>query len=317
MQIGTIGLNHKSAPIAIRELFSEALLHLHNNIDWDGHSLVPFSTCNRSEIIFSSDDVSQTHIDLLAAFRRKMPLDFEHHLYSYFGRDSFLHLTRVVTGLDSALVGECEIQRQVKKAYEKEKQNRSLSRDLHYAFQKSFKIAKSMRSRFRMERWGMDLPHIIWDVLSGNNVQRVLFVGYSDINRKIMAYLQKKEIEFDLYTRCLDAPYRVIASLEYLNTYDAVICGTTSQEYILTKERNAVPNVLLDLGVPRNIDPTLGEGRVLMNIDELSQSVQEKKTQVATEIVMCGKAIEHLVDRHKMLYFLNSKPQVRKLYQVI
>lgn len=319
MQIGTIGLNHKSAPIAVREYFSAAIEALLQDPQWKGSSLVAFSTCNRSEVIFSSEDVSETHIELLSTFREHMSIPFEHHLYSYFGRDSFLHLARVVTGLDSALIGECEIQRQVKKAYEREKERRTLSREMHYIFQKSFKVAKSMRSRFTMERWGMDLPHIIWEVLHEERVERILFIGYSEINRKIMGYIAKKGVPFDVYTKAEGIPYPSLDTMPTLNLYDAVISGTMSYGYVLSEEHiQDAPRILLDLGVPRNIDPQLGyDGRVLLNIDELSAKVEKKKAQSATEIVMCGKSVEHLVDRHKTLYYINARPQIRKLHKVI
>lgn len=319
MQIGTIGLNHKSAPIAMREYFSEALLTLSENPEWKDVSFVPFSTCNRSEIIFSSSDVSSMHIQLLSAFRDAMPVPFEHHLYTYFGRDSFLHLARVTSGLDSALVGECEIQRQVKKAYDIAKKTRYLSREMHFVFQKSFKIAKGMRTRFCMERWGDGIPHIIWDLLKEREATQLLFIGYSDINRKIMNYLHRKKVQFTVVTKADALPYPSLRNLPSLSEYDAIISGTNAPQPIIKVEKaHEAPSLLIDLGVPRNIDPQLADfDKDVYNIDQLSGRVQQKRAESAAEITLCSQGIKHLVDRHTTLFFIHSKPHIRMLHNAI
>src|SRR5207244_4328762 len=108
------------------------------------HPIVVLSTCNRTEIYFSAENLAEAHSDLLAHFRKQIEEPFEHRLYSYFGIDCFAHLCRVASGLDSAILAETEIQRQVKVAYAA---GRVLPSCLHYIFQKALKVSKGMRNQ--------------------------------------------------------------------------------------------------------------------------------------------------------------------------
>src|SRR3989304_3124875 len=126
MRIGVLGINHKSASLDVREAVARASHAIAADF-----SAVLLSTCNRTEIYFSEDDLAGAHSQILHELKSRIGISFEHALYAYFGEDCFFHLAAVTAGLDSGLLGESEIQRQVKAAYQAAT---GLSSPLHFLF---------------------------------------------------------------------------------------------------------------------------------------------------------------------------------------
>src|SRR5262245_52879886 len=103
MRFGVVGINHKLADLKLREKLAKACQNRFLSSSFHGdHHFVLLSTCNRTEFYFSSDDLAETHSYLLRILRQDVEDDFDQKLYTYFGTDCFLHLTRVTSGLDSA-----------------------------------------------------------------------------------------------------------------------------------------------------------------------------------------------------------------------
>src|SRR6185503_11227665 len=112
MQIGVLGINHKSAEISRREQVAHACrIRVSRDCEIaERYHCVVLSTCNRTEIYFSSDNLAEAHSALLNVLRGEIEIPFEHKLYSFFGFDCFMHLARVTSGLDSVIIAESEIQ---------------------------------------------------------------------------------------------------------------------------------------------------------------------------------------------------------------
>lgn len=293
MRIGVIGVNHKLADLKLRDQLAKACQHRFgtNYFFHHPHHFVLLSTCNRTEIYFSSDDLSYTHSYLLAILRLEIEKEFDHKLYSYFGIDCFCHLARVTAGLDSAILAETEIQGQVKVAYEKATHYYLLPKDLHFLFQKSLKIAKKIRSELQL---GRGMPHLEQAILQiGSKTfinplnSRILFIGASQINRKIFTFLKSKNFQ-DL-TLCnrsdsLAEKWASDYSLHLLKWkffdewihYDWIIFGTKSPNYLIHSSNVALESnkkmLIMDLSVPRNVDPKLTQHTFLslFNIDQLN-----------------------------------------------
>lgn len=295
MKIAVLGVNHKLADLELRECFAKSCQSRFapGKSYYTGHHFVLLSTCNRTEIYFSSEDLAETHSYILHSLRQDITIDFEQKLYSFFGTDCFTHLCRVTAGLDSAIIGETEIQGQVKLAYEHAMQLHKLPKAMHYLFQKSLKIGKYTRSKIPCER---NLPGIedavfeagkknLPDILSS----KVLFVGASSINKKVLCHFKAKGItDITLCNRSLIPkdleekfqvkilPWKMLSSW---HEYNFIICGTKASESLLTKdslsEKNTSKKLLIDLGLPRNIDPLLEKEELihLYNIDQLNSSL--------------------------------------------
>lgn len=276
LQIGVLGINFKTAELALRESIARGAQSLSGErAIFFPHPIVVLSTCNRTEIYFSSDDLAAAHSDLLAYLRSQIGEGFEHRLYSYFGIDCFAHLARVASGLDSAILAETEIQRQVKVAYS---QARKLPACLHYAFQKALKVSKGVRNQLELERGAPTLYGTLWQLTEWKN-KKILLVGYSEINRGLISYLTHKGV-MNL-TLCTRDPNSVnlegvlLADRRVLNhwqEFDVIVCASKANGYLISGE-GTKNHVIFDLSVPRNVDPLVGAK--LYNIDQLIEQNNE------------------------------------------
>ena len=197
MQIGILGINHKSADLTLREKFAKACARLFGTECslYALFSWVLLSTCNRTEIYFQSEDPTDTHTYILNALRNEIREEFEHRIYTYFGSDCFFHLARVTAGVDSALIGESEIQGQVKRAYEDADR---LSPELHFLFQKALKIGKDIRSNAQFMQNALSIEEAVLNAIAEHlpalTQPKILLVGLSEINYKILLRLRQQGI---------------------------------------------------------------------------------------------------------------------------
>lgn len=270
LNVGVLGINFKTADLQLREAIARGAESLRGERAlFFPHPIVLLSTCNRTEIYFSAEDLGAAHSDLLAVLRKSVEEPFEHRLYSYFGIDCFAHLCRVAAGLDSAILAETEIQRQVKVAYA---QARALPSCLHYVFQKALKVSKEVRSGLGVE--GPSLYGTLWQLAEWKR-KRILLVGYSEINRGFASFLMHKGIEgFSLCTRNPAAvrlegvDLRDRSVLDRWQEYELIVCASKAEEYLIQGKGDAC-HCIFDLSVPRNVDPEVGKTARLYNIDQL------------------------------------------------
>lgn len=319
MQVGVVGINHKSSSLSLREKLARAFQKEFNT----PLNTILLSTCNRTELYFCARSLSEKHIDVLGRLKAQMQGNFEHALYSYFGQDCFHHLGKVISGIDSAILGESDIQRQAKLAYEQAREWGELSHELHYLFQKGLKIGKEMRTSFLLTKKGIPLPQAIHSILEGNRKElkqcRVLFVGNSAINRKLIGFFKQKGCEkITLCTRMTTGEFPVVnvihwEGLEMWSSYDVVVCGTHHDRFVIDAPQKEMEETLLfDLSVPRNVNPVLARHPQLKlyNIDQIGEIARKKKD--AKEILLCENVIEKAVIRQMQLF--NERRQAKWRY---
>lgn len=314
MLVGILGINHKLADLKLRETLaktcerkfgSDRLLH-------EDHSFILLSTCNRTEIYFHSQDLAATHTYIMSILREEVQSDFEQKLYSYFGFDCFLHLARVTSGLDSAIIAETEIQGQVKNAYESALQCQIIPKDLHFLFQKVLKIGKKVRSDFPLQRGLPSLEHAIFIIgqqeFKDIEQTKILFVGASDINSKILRYLRLKNCQnITICNRSIETAKNIASNyglyilpwseLGSWHDYDWIIVGTKAPDYLL-KNNVLIKSVIhhkliMDLSVPRNVEPGLGLlNRInLMNIDEINRLLNHRMEKMSHTLIKTEEII--------------------------
>ncbi|MCB1112123.1 MAG: glutamyl-tRNA reductase [Chlamydiales bacterium] len=332
MRVGVVGINHKLADLKVREQLAKICTRKFGP-DCSIHpeqTFVLLSTCNRTELYFSSGDLPETHNYILSILRQGVGDDFDQKLYSYFREDAFLHLAKVTAGLDSAIVGETEIQGQVKIAYEKACRYADLPHELHFLFQKSLRIGKTVRSKLLMGRGMPDLEHAILNVGSQlfdtPEASRILFIGASDINFKVIHFLKKKEVGQITLCNRTEATARIAANkyelellpwerLHHWHHYDWIICGTKSPEYLLTHDTfpgtHPKRKLIIDLCVPRNVEPKLARNRqiTLMNIDQINRLLRTRRKQMNTLLQDAEEIILTSALRHVDIF--RNKEQVR------
>lgn len=278
MRIGVLGISCKSAPLALREKIAQAASCI------TSHKVV-VSTCHRTEIYFSGEDLATLQSEIFQSLKQ-ISLSHEHAFYSYFNDECFYHLSCVTAGLDSLLLAESDIQRQVKVAYEEARLAHFLPSPLHYLFQKSLKLGKTVRSLFSLFQTSSHLEatlHQLTETLLTPH-PRLLFIGNSDINRKILHYFWRKgHRNMTLSTRHLDAalPFAVDYQLTLRDrqeiaswpAYDGVIAATFSDGYLISPTPYSQTRLILDLSVPRVVDPFLQNHPTLtlLNMEEIGK----------------------------------------------
>lgn len=323
MELCVIGINNKSCPLYLRELLTRAFEEIFGSKEKEKHSFsyVLLSTCNRVEIYFTDHEIAAVHVKILAVLRKKMSVPFEHVLYSYFESDVFLHLVRVTCGLDSAIVGECNIQRQVKLAYEQANEQKILSSYLHYLFQKSLRIGKQVRSFYRYSKEGSNFEELVFSqvkaFLEEIPSHKLLFIGNSEMNRKFLPLFSSKPFkklsmysrrgkDFDLLNKYPSLEMEEKNVEDFWQEYDVIISATKDLEYVLknTVRKTEHKMLLLDLSIPRSIDPALSNDSktILLNVEDIASLFEEKRSIYKTELMSCEKAVRSCVERYFILY---------------
>jgi glutamyl-tRNA reductase len=283
-------------------------------------SFVLLSTCNRSELYFYSESLSDTHQEILQLIHRELPEHFEQKLYTFFGMDCFLHLAKVTAGLDSAIVAETEIQGQVRAAYELAAQNQKLPKELHFLFQKSLKAAKEARACYQDTKQLPDLEHVLLYTAQGHfgkKLPPVLFIGASEINIKIARFFKQRALTSLSFCnrRPVSFPDLETAYIPWDGLKEAwqqhswIIVATKCPHFLPLHTTKA--SLLIDLSVPRNIDPQLqGPETQLLNIDDL-QELLDSRIKALDEKIDSAKQMIHANVRNSCrAYNLNKTPKI-------
>ena len=306
MDIGVIGINHKLADLKLRESFAKICHQRFSSCQftYTEEGFVLLNTCNRTEVYFSSGNLAGTQSYILNILRRDLgdiEEKFDQKLYSYFGHDCFYHLARVTAGLDSAIAAETEIQGQVKAAYEKVAESFQLPKDIHYLFQKSLKIGKGIRTDLPLGRGLPDIEHAI--INAGSHLcdtpekSKLLIVGVSDINRKILSFFEAKNFQNITICNRSPGPAKALAEKNGLKVlgwnrlqdwvdYDWILFGTKSPDYLISKKdlvgKPMSHKLIIDLCVPRNVDPALGRHPdiTLLNIDQINRTLNTRRQRM-------------------------------------
>jgi glutamyl-tRNA reductase len=306
MRIGVVGINFKTSALSLREQLSRAAQKCFSSGSSIAERLfcVLLSTCNRTEIYFSAEDLAEAHGAILASLRTEMSVAFEHNMYSYFGLDCFLHLATVTAGLDSVILAETEIQRQVKLAYERALLEYSLPSCIHFLFQKSLKIGKQVRSHCFQLPQQRSLESLIFSLgrltVSDWKEKEVLFIGNSEINRKVISFFQRQGVRnMTLCTRSPQSAREFVTTenlplldwsqLNRWGHYDAVVSASTHPTYLLSGDElqeDLKTQLIFDLSVPRTVDPRLSSHprMRLFNMESLGQLVKQKQGIDQTEV---------------------------------
>ncbi len=326
MEIAVLGLNHRSAPVELRErvAFQEeklpaALAAVRRELDLP--ECVILSTCNRVELytVLPERDGHESKLkSFLTQFHRLEPESLNKGLYWHLQPDSVRHLFRVAAGLDSMVVGESEILGQVRDAYASAVNHGSVGSVFHRLFQTALRAGKEARSRTRIGQGavsigsvGVELARRIFRDLSSKTI---LVLGAGQIAKSTLTCLKAQGIQKILVAnRTLETAVplaesvggRVVpfADLEASVTQaDIVICSTSADRWLLTRAqiqaimsaRRQRPLFLIDISVPRNLDPRIGqlENVYLYDIDDLEGIASSNLQMRLSEIEACSEIVE-------------------------
>ncbi len=309
--IAVFGINHKTSPIEIREKYSisdEELVPLSEQIlqNTEVTELVVLSTCNRTELYFyHSKSCKNKTIKQLGCILNEMKgisEDYSNMFYTYTNKDAVSHLFKVTSGIDSMLIGENQVVKQVKESYLRSTKEAYTGAILMRMFQKSFETSKRVRSKTKIQFGATSLSYVAADLCHKqyNNLEgkKILVIGAGDTGKIAISHLVDKGadnlyITNRTYERSKELAHRYNAEIvdysrfkDKLEKYNTIIVATNAREYLLKQDdmlRDNLKNkhqLLIDLSVPRNIDVKIGEmeNKKIIAIDDLQQMVNDTNT---------------------------------------
>ncbi len=323
MPIFCLGVNHKTAPVEIRErlAFSEKHLpeSLHAILKVEGVTeTVILSTCNRVEI-YGAADLPSSAMNSLTAFLvdhfdvKGHPIDF----YHYDSERAAHHLFEVSSGLDSMVLGETEIFGQVKKAYASAHQAGTTGKRMNKLFQQSFLIGKLVRSNSKIQHGSTSIGSVAVDLaekIFGNlNGCQVMIIGAGEMSRiTAQSLVSRGASGIIVSNRSFDKAEELAAILKgkalrfddwenSLSQVDILISSTSAPHPIIKtdairkimKHRRGRDLLLIDIAVPRDIEDDIRkiDNAFLYNIDQLTTIAEEGKNRREEQIIFCRNLI--------------------------
>ena len=308
-QILVVGLNHRTAPVEVREqlAFSPRLLNgsLHDLVALPSvDEGVILSTCNRVEVVAVTRDGRAGSAEI-GDFLRNQPgvriHPTEDHLYHHARKSAVRHVFRVASSLDSMVVGEPQILGQLKEYYAIAREAGTVGSILHRLFHRSFSVAKRVRQGTGIANRpvsvgsvAVDLANRIFDRLEEKTV---MVIGSGVMGESLTRHLVEHGVRglmitnrtfekaVELASRFEASPIRFEDHARYLKLADVVIGSVESEEALITREtaaevlreRKQDNMFLIDLGVPRNFDPLINDldNVYLYHIDDLTDVARE------------------------------------------
>lgn len=307
MAIFALGINHKTAPVALREKLAfapeqvpEALQQLSATLRLA--DAVILSTCNRTELYFSGDaEQSVQVLHWLARFHQLNLAELQQHLYLYRDQDAVQHLMRVAAGLDSLVLGEPQILGQVKQAYNQSRQAGTINPQFERLFQKTFSVAKEVRTETDIGANAVSVAFaavtLAKQIFGKLEKVRVLLIGAGETIELVAKHLTEQgarhlSVANRTYERAeslakqFDAQVLTLSQVPArLADADIVISSTASTLPIVgkgmveqaLKQRKHKPMFLVDLAVPRDIEQQVAEleDAYLYTVDDLQSIVAQ------------------------------------------
>ncbi len=342
-----LGVSHKACPVNVRErlFFSgkqiESALAEVTSFK-EVTELVILSTCNRVEFYGFSEKTESSKDAILSLIEKYKDIKREEimpYLYEYENRSAIRHLFRVVAGLDSLALGENEILGQVREAFRRANQSRSVQSFLYRLMEKSLKIGKDVRTETRINEGAVSIPSVavelaekIFGHLSGN---KVMMLGTGEMSSLTLSKIREAGAEI-LYVVSRNRESGEKVALDYgaewipleewdkhMPEVDIVIASTAAPHIIIKKDkveaamkkRRHKPCFLIDIAVPRNIDCEINslDDVYVYNIDDLKGVSDSNLRLRKGEIHQAGKLIDAAVESFQSwLEQLSAKPTLQK-----
>jgi glutamyl-tRNA reductase len=328
-----IGINHKTAPIELRECLAFTKDDASTAIDAlrrvaAVHEVLLYSTCNRVEVLMVTDDRDHaigTAKTFLSDFNKIPIREFEDSLYVHANDDAVRHLFRVAASLDSMVVGEPQILGQIKEAYRGAAQAKSAGVILNRLMHRAFFVAKRVRTEtgigdraVSISYAAVELARKIFGSLDG---KRVLLIGAGEMAELAVEHLIRNRVSetrvanrtfengLELARRFSGKAIRFEEIAEHLRTVDIIISSTGAPGFVITRDtvkpiiraRRSRPIFFIDIAVPRDIDPEINrlDNAYVYDIDDLKGIIEDNIEDRQKEAIKGERIIDEAVIRFR------------------
>ena len=336
MSLVAFGLNHQTAPLSLREQLAFPAEQLKDALGGMLRTRAVseaaiLSTCNRTEIYCNAQDVQAT-LAWVADYRRLPVEHFQPHLYIYDAEHTARHAFRVASGLDSMVLGETQILGQMKDAVRTAEAAGSLGTLLNQLFQRTFAVAKDVRSQTSIGASSVSMAaaavRLAEQIFGDVNELDVLFIGAGEmIDLVATHFAAHRPRSMTIANRTLERGEALAQRLsaravrlsdlpDILSRFDVVVTSTASSLPILGKglaerairERRHRPMFMLDLAVPRDVEPEVGDldDVFLYTVDDIADVVEAGREErrlaaEAAEANLVGVQRVQCSDSHRLL----------------
>jgi glutamyl-tRNA reductase len=332
-EIILIGINHKTAPVELRECIAFNPAESASALEWlrrtpHVHEALLYSTCNRVELVLVTDDQAQAvgaAKEFISSFN-KIPVDqFESSLYVHANDRAVRHLFRVASSLDSMIVGEPQILGQIKEAYRKAAEAKTAGVILNRLMHRAFFVAKRIRTEtgigdraVSISYAAVELGRKIFGSLEG---RRVLLIGAGEMAELAVEHLIRNQVsETFVANRTFESGLALARRFngnairfeeigEHLKQVDIIISSTGAPGFVITRDqvkpviraRRNRPIFFIDIAVPRDIDPEINrlDNSYVYDIDDLKGVIEENIEDRQKEAVKGERIIDEAIIRFR------------------
>ena len=311
MEFHCWGISHKSTSLEVREKFAfnkekidEILAKLKTLTAFDNGIFL--STCNRTEFYSFCPRIEIKKFDAHLEHILGKGLEVrKNDQYLFSDNDAFAHLLRVMTGIDSMIVGEPDIFGQVKKAYENSRSFGYLNSNLDSIFSKSINITKEIRSATNLSKNPVSIASLVENIILKEGHSPVLIIGAGDVGKPLLKRLIANGYEVALFNRSKVEVDGIKSNplselTKNINKFKTIVVAAPSDsEFFGSKDfKTSEDRLIFDLAIPRNLDGSLNNLKnfKLLTLDEISMMVEEnikgRKDSVAQAEEIIGKNSE-------------------------
>ncbi len=343
-EIYAFGVNFKTAPVEVRERLACSpeetrrllpLLKTQSGVE----ELCILSTCNRVEV-YAYATVEKSVEILISEFLKLKGLEgARKYLFIHKGEQAVFHVFKVASSLDSMVVGEPQIVAQFKESFRIAREMGTTGKILNRLFEKALRASKRVRLETGISRSAVSVSYAAVElakkIFGDLKSARVLLVGAGEMGELAANYLKRLGCKVFITNRTYERALKLSQSLggnalrfeemeDYLGDMDIVIVSTGAKDYVIResmvkkamKRRNYEPMFFIDISVPRNIEPSVGniDEVFLYDIDDLKEVVENNlkdrlKEAKKGEIILWGEVKKFM----NWLESLKIEPLILKL----
>jgi glutamyl-tRNA reductase len=328
MRISLVGIDHQTAPIAVREKVAISTKKLYDALpvlrSYISRGII-LSTCNRTEVYTIDSDAhhaERSSLNFLKAHVNIPDIDLLQHVYLFENRTAVEHLFRVASGLESMIVGEFEVLGQVGHALEVAEEAGMVNLPLRHIFQSAIRTGRRVREETGISRNALSASSVAVNLAAGivGDLKRgkMLVIGAGEAGRLVAKAAKDRGISHMVVVGRTQERASALASQlggtpispgnlgeELLTTNIVVTCAGAPHRILSVDqvkramEKRSLPLVIIDIAVPRNVEPAVGQIRnvFLYNIDDLTELSALNRKQREDEIQKATQIIDDELDK--------------------